>query len=37
MMLFGILQFCILGQKEKMATSFLAVEMERILCEKNNH
>ena len=31
-----ILHFCILGQTEKMATSFLAVEMERIICEKNN-
>ena len=36
MMLFCILHFCILGQTDKMATSFLAVEMEKIMCEKNN-
>ena len=34
MSLFCMLHFCILGQTEKMATSFLAVEMERIMCEK---
>ena len=36
MMQFCILHFCMLGQAEKMATSFLAVEMERVMCEKNN-
>ena len=34
MILFCILHFCIHGQTEKMATSFLAVEMERIMCKK---
>ena len=29
--------FCILGQREKIATLFLAVEMmKRMVCEKNN-
>ena len=32
MMLFCILHFCIVGQTD---TSFFAVEMERIMCEKN--
>ena len=35
-MLFCMLHFCILGQTEKMATSFLAVEIKRIICDKNN-
>ena len=35
MMLFCISHFGILGQTEKMATPFLSVEMERIMCEKN--
>ena len=35
---FCIVHFYILGQTEKMATSFLAVEMKksRMMCEKNN-
>ena len=34
-LLFCIMHFCILRQTEKMATSFLAVEMKkRMLCEK---
>ena len=36
-LLFCILHFCILGQTEKMATSFLGVEMKKqMMFEKNN-
>ena len=34
MMLFCKLNFCILGQTDKMATSLLAVEMERYCMRK---